>query len=287
MADDKLTYTYVPEIIRYYLNEEPILPNVETYRLEDPDHLAHVLDHLDELVLKPVAGAGGYGILIGPQADERDLAEARAAVAAEPRAWIAQDLVTLSTAPTSSGHHLAPRHLDLRPFAVNDGRNVWVLPGGLTRVALREGSLVVNSSQGGGSKDTWVTLGHQRPPRGGQPQSARVASPSKKAGFPEAPAANSYAGRRPEPGPGLDDSTRQQQQQQQQQQAPPEQQQWPGQQQAPPEQQQWPGQQQAPPEQQQQPLEQQQAPPEQQQQPLEQPWPHRHQSRPLDSERRC
>jgi uncharacterized circularly permuted ATP-grasp superfamily protein len=159
VADDKLTYTYMPDIIRYYLGEDPILPNVDTYRLEDPEQLAYALAHLDELVLKPVAGSGGYGIIIGPQASDEQLHAARLAVEADPRAWTAQEIVALSTAPTRVGDRLAPRHLDLRPFAINDGQQIWVLPGGLTRVALREGSLVVNSSQGGGSKDTWVVGG--------------------------------------------------------------------------------------------------------------------------------
>jgi uncharacterized circularly permuted ATP-grasp superfamily protein len=204
VADDKLTYTYVPDIIGYYLGEKPILPNVPTYRLEDRDQLAHVLDHLDELVLKPVSGSGGYGIIIGPVAADEELASARAAVAADPRSWIAQDVVPLSTAPTSADNRLVPRHLDLRPFAVNDGQQVWVMPGGLTRVALREGGLVVNSSQGGGSKDTWVTLSERRQPR-------LVAAPAAVAGSGGVP-----PGRRLEPGPGLEDRTRAQQQQQQQ-----------------------------------------------------------------------
>jgi uncharacterized circularly permuted ATP-grasp superfamily protein len=218
VADDKLTYTYVPEMIRYYLNEEPILPNVETYRLEDPDQLAHVFNHLDELVLKPVAGAGGYGIIIGPQATDGELAAARTALTADPRAWIAQDVVALSTAPTSSSHHLVPRHLDLRPFAVNDGNDIWVLPGGLTRVALREGSLVVNSSQGGGSKDTWVTLGQQQTVRTAVTSGVGGSRRSTPAASMRASSGGGPPGRRPEPGPGLDDNTRQQQQQQQQQQ---------------------------------------------------------------------
>ena len=129
--------------------------------------LEWVLDRLDQLVLKPVDGAGGKGIVIGPQADEATLAALRATVAADPRGWIAQRPVALSTAPTLVGDRVAPRHVDLRPFAVNDGENVWVLPGGLTRVALPEGALVVNSSQGGGSKDTWVLAEEQAPlPRG-------------------------------------------------------------------------------------------------------------------------
>lgn len=164
VADDKLLYTYVPDLIRYYLNEEPIISNVETYRLDDPDVLEHVLDHLDELVLKPVDGAGGKGIVIGPSADEPTLAELRAAVLAEPRGFIAQRPVALSTAPTLVGDMVAPRHIDLRPFAVNDGDHVWLVPGGLTRVALPEGALVVNSSQGGGSKDTWVLVKEPAPP---------------------------------------------------------------------------------------------------------------------------
>jgi uncharacterized circularly permuted ATP-grasp superfamily protein len=163
VADDKLIYTYVPDLIRYYLNQEPILHNVETYRLDDADVLAHVLDRLDELVLKPVDGAGGKGIVIGPRATEGQLAGLREAVLANPRRWIAQRPVALSTSPPVIGVQPAPRHIDLRPFAVNDGTGVWVLPGGLTRVALPEGQLVVNSSQGGGSKDTWVLAGDVRP----------------------------------------------------------------------------------------------------------------------------
>jgi uncharacterized circularly permuted ATP-grasp superfamily protein len=156
VADDKLLYTYVPDLIRYYLHEEPLVSNVETHRLDEPDVLEHVLNHLDELVLKPVDGSGGKGIVIGPQASAETLAALGAAVAADPRGWIAQRPVALSTSPTLIGDRLAPRHIDLRPFALNDGRDVWLLPGGLTRVALPEGTLVVNSSQGGGSKDTWV-----------------------------------------------------------------------------------------------------------------------------------
>jgi len=156
VADDKLLYTYVPDLVRYYLNEAPVLDNVETYRLEDPEILRDVLGRLNELVIKPVDGSGGKGIVIGPQASEETLAELHDVVANNPRGWIAQRPVALSTAPTLIGDRLVPRHIDLRPFAVNDGEDVWVLPGGLTRVALPEGALVVNSSQGGGSKDTWV-----------------------------------------------------------------------------------------------------------------------------------
>ncbi|HLL66644.1 MAG TPA: circularly permuted type 2 ATP-grasp protein [Micromonosporaceae bacterium] len=162
-ADDKMVYTYVPDLIRYYLRAEPLIDNIRTYRLDDPEVLHDVLGRLDELVLKPVDGAGGKGIVIGPQADERTLDELRATVAANPRGWIAQRPVALSTSPTLIGDKVAPRHIDLRPFAVNDGDEVWLLPGGLTRVALPEGALVVNSSQGGGSKDTWVLAGANDP----------------------------------------------------------------------------------------------------------------------------
>jgi len=165
VADDKLTYTWVPQLIRFYLGEEPILPNVDTYRLEDDADRAYALDHLAELVLKPVDGSGGYGIVIGPESTSRQLAHTRRKVLDNPRGWIAQPVVQLSTVPTLVDGHLAPRHVDLRPFAVNDGDNIWVLPGGLTRVALPEGSLIVNSSQGGGSKDTWVLA----PPGSGVP----------------------------------------------------------------------------------------------------------------------
>lgn len=155
VADDKAVYAYVPALIRYYLGEEPVLPNVTTYLLEDPDARAEALDRLDELVVKPVAGSGGYGMLIGPAADDAELARFRARIEADPRGYIAQEVVALSRHPTLCGERLEGRHVDLRPFVVA-GERVEVLPGGLTRVALRRGSLVVNSSQGGGSKDTWV-----------------------------------------------------------------------------------------------------------------------------------
>jgi uncharacterized circularly permuted ATP-grasp superfamily protein len=159
VADDKLVYTYVPDMIDYYLGEQPVLPNVPTYRPDDGDQLASVLDRLDQLVLKPVDGSGGKGLVIGPQASDAELAHVRRLLVANPRGWIAQEVVQLSTAPTFAGDRLRPRHVDLRPFAVNAGDHVWVVPGGLTRVALEEGSLVVNSSRGGGSKDTWVLAG--------------------------------------------------------------------------------------------------------------------------------
>ena len=168
IADDKLLYTYVPDLIRYYLGEEALLANVESYRLDDPDVRSWVLAELNRFVLKPVNGAGGVGIVIGPRADERTLADLHGTVAADPRGWIAQRTVALSTSPVLIDERLAPRHIDLRPFAVNDGNDVWLLPGGLTRVALSEGALVVNSSQGGGSKDTWVLDADREPSRAGQ-----------------------------------------------------------------------------------------------------------------------
>ena len=156
VADDKLVYTYLPELIKYYLGEEAIIPNVDTWRLEDPLALEEVLDRLDELVIKPVDGSGGKGLVVGPAASAAELETLRKQLLKDPRGWIAQPVVQLSTIPTLVDDGLRPRHADLRPFAVNDGTDVWVLPGGLTRVALPEGELVVNSSQGGGSKDTWV-----------------------------------------------------------------------------------------------------------------------------------
>ncbi len=159
VADDKLVYTYMPDIIRYYLSEEPVLRNVDTWRMGEPESREEVLDRLDELVLKPVDGSGGKGIVIGPAASRAELDELRTKVLEDPRSWIAQPVVQLSTVPTFVDGRLGPRHVDLRPFAVNDGSRVWVLPGGLTRVALAEGELIVNSSRGGGSKDTWVLAG--------------------------------------------------------------------------------------------------------------------------------
>ncbi len=156
VADDKGIYTYVPDMVRYYLGEEPLLPNVETVRCWVPEERADALSRMDELVFKPVEGYGGHGIVFGPDADERELAALRARVEADPRGWIAQPVLDLSTVPTLVGDRLAPRHVDFRPFVLNDGASTWVLPGGLTRVALPADSLVVNSSQGGGSKDTWV-----------------------------------------------------------------------------------------------------------------------------------
>jgi uncharacterized circularly permuted ATP-grasp superfamily protein len=203
VADDKLLYTYVPELIRYYLGEEPVLRNVETYRLDDPDVLAHVLDHLDELVLKPVDGSGGAGIVIGSRASDAQLSALRTAVAGDPRSWIAQRVVALSTVPTLVDDQLQPRHVDLRPFAVNDGEHIWVLPGGLTRVALPAGALVVNSSQGGGSKDTWVLADDTRPAVQAAALGPATAGEARR------------TGPRPDPGPAGGALAAQQQQQQQ------------------------------------------------------------------------
>jgi len=155
VADDKVVYAWVPEFIRYYLGEEPLLPNVPTYRCYYPDERAYVVEHVRELVLKPANESGGYGLTIGSTAPESQLEAALAAVKADPRNWVAQPILQISTAPTLCAGDLAPRHVDLRPFVLS-GRDTYVTMGGLTRVALVEGSLVVNSSQGGGSKDTWV-----------------------------------------------------------------------------------------------------------------------------------
>ena len=155
IADDKSIYPYVPEMIRFYLAESPLLQNVRTWILSSPEDRAHVLDHLPELVVKEVHGAGGYGMLIGPAATAAQLEDFRGRIRAHPERYIAQPTLALSTCPTFSGAGVAPRHIDLRPFVLS-GREVSIVPGGLTRVALREGSLIVNSSQGGGTKDTWV-----------------------------------------------------------------------------------------------------------------------------------
>jgi uncharacterized circularly permuted ATP-grasp superfamily protein len=155
VADDKLIYTYVPDFIRYYLNEEPILPNVPSYRCVDKEQRDYVLDNLDKLVVKPANGSGGYGMLIGPQASRNERIKFARLIRADPRNYMAQPMLTLSTAPTLIDEHVEPRHLDLRPFVLS-GRDTYVTTGGLTRVAMRKGSMVVNSSQGGGSKDTWV-----------------------------------------------------------------------------------------------------------------------------------
>ena len=155
VADDKAVYAYMPRLIKYYLDEEPIIPNVPTQICREDEGLAYTLGHLEELVVKPVGEAGGYGITIGPRASKAELEKCRAALKADPANYISQPMVSLSVCPTLTETGIGPRHVDLRPFAIT-GKDTWVLPGGLTRVALREGALIVNSSQGGGSKDTWV-----------------------------------------------------------------------------------------------------------------------------------
>jgi uncharacterized circularly permuted ATP-grasp superfamily protein len=155
VADDKATYTYVPEMVRFYLGEEPILANVPTYKLAEADDRRYVLEHLEELVVKEVQGSGGYGMLIGPTASSAQVAEFRQRILAHPDNYIAQPTLALSACPTLVEQGVAPRHVDLRPFVLS-GKTVTLVPGALSRVALREGSLVVNSSQGGGTKDTWV-----------------------------------------------------------------------------------------------------------------------------------
>ena len=155
VADDKSTYIRVPEMIRFYLSEEPILSNVPTYELSKKDDLAYVLDHLPELVVKEVQGSGGYGMLVGPTASKQEIADFRVRILADPGNYIAQPTLALSTCPTLVEQGIAPRHVDLRPFVLS-GETVTLVPGALCRVAMREGSLVVNSSQGGGTKDTWV-----------------------------------------------------------------------------------------------------------------------------------
>jgi len=155
VADDKVIYAYVPDMIRYYLNEEPLLPNVPTWLCRNPDELAHVLEHLPELVVKPANESGGYGMLVGPHSSADKVEEFRKVLIENPSNYIAQPTLKLSVAPTSCDNKIVPRHVDLRPFILS-GRDSYVTAGGLTRVAMVEGSLVVNSSQGGGSKDTWI-----------------------------------------------------------------------------------------------------------------------------------
>ncbi|MDP2291366.1 MAG: circularly permuted type 2 ATP-grasp protein [Actinomycetota bacterium] len=155
VADDKVVYAWVPDLIRYYLHEEPLLPNVPTYRCVYDDERQYVVDHIDELVVKPANESGGYGLLIGNRATRSELDETIAHIEADPRNWVAQPILSLSTVPTLCDGEIEPRHVDLRPFILSGATN-YVSAGGLTRVALREGSLIVNSSQGGGSKDTWI-----------------------------------------------------------------------------------------------------------------------------------
>ncbi|MEM6539424.1 MAG: circularly permuted type 2 ATP-grasp protein [Pseudomonadota bacterium] len=159
ISDDKAIYTYMPELTRFFLDEDPILKNVPTWRCREPEALSYVLDNLPDLVVKEVAGSGGYGMLVGPKASKDEIEIFRAKLKAKPDAFIAQPTLALSTCPTFVGEGVAPRHVDLRPFVLSGTNGVTIVPGGLSRVALKEGSLVVNSSQGGGTKDTWILAG--------------------------------------------------------------------------------------------------------------------------------
>jgi uncharacterized circularly permuted ATP-grasp superfamily protein len=156
IADDKAVYSYMPEIVKFYLGEEPILKNVPTWRCREQEHLSYVQDNIEELVIKEVHGSGGYGMLIGPKADKATIATFRSKLKSDPKNFIAQPTLALSTCPTCVEEGVAPRHVDLRPFVLTGRDRIRIVPGGLTRVALKKGSLVVNSSQGGGTKDTWV-----------------------------------------------------------------------------------------------------------------------------------
>ena len=159
VADDKAVYSYMPDIVKFYLGEEPLLKNVPTWRCRESEHLAYVLDNLEDLVVKEVHGSGGYGMLIGPKAEKAALSAFRAKLKSDPANFIAQPTLALSTCPTCVEEGIAPRHVDLRPFVLSGRDRIRIVPGGLTRVALKKGSLVVNSSQGGGTKDTWVLHG--------------------------------------------------------------------------------------------------------------------------------
>jgi uncharacterized circularly permuted ATP-grasp superfamily protein len=156
IADDKAVYSYMPEIVKFYLGEEPILKNVPTWRCREAEHLSYVQDNIEDLVIKEVHGSGGYGMLIGPKADKATIAAFRSKLKSDPKNFIAQPTLALSTCPTCVEEGVAPRHVDLRPFVLTGRDRIRIVPGGLTRVALKKGSLVVNSSQGGGTKDTWV-----------------------------------------------------------------------------------------------------------------------------------
>ena len=156
IADDKAIYSYIPDIIEFYLGEKALLKNIPTWRCSDAENLAYVLDNLAELVVKEVHGSGGYGMLVGPAASKRELRAFRAKLKADPANYVAQPTLALSTVPILTKSGLAPRHVDLRPFVLMSPKGIKVTAGGLTRVALKKGSLVVNSSQGGGTKDTWV-----------------------------------------------------------------------------------------------------------------------------------
>lgn len=167
IADDKAIYSYMPEIIKFYTGQDPIIPNVETFRCREPQALKYVLDNLAKLVVKLVDGSGGYGMLVGPTSTKAQIEAFRAQLLAQPERFIAQPTLALSTCPTLTTKELSPRHVDLRPFVLTGTNGVEIVPGGLTRVALTEGSLVVNSSQGGGTKDTWV-LEDEKTARGGK-----------------------------------------------------------------------------------------------------------------------
>lgn len=156
VADDKVVYTYVPDMIKYYLDQETSLPNVETFRCYEPSHFDYVIKNIDKLVVKPANESGGYGLLIGPKSTKKEQQECIERIKADPRNYIAQPTLSLSTVPTLCGQDFESRHVDLRPFILSSGDDTYVTTGGLTRVALVKGSLVVNSSQGGGSKDTWI-----------------------------------------------------------------------------------------------------------------------------------
>jgi len=156
VADDKAIYTYVPDMIRYYLNEEPILPNVPTYQLADADVKKYVFENMNKMVIKRTNESGGYGMLMGNTASDEEMENFRNAINSEPRNFIAQPIISLSSTPCYINGILQPRRVDLRPFALYGPDGINIVPGGLTRVALKEGSMIVNSSQGGGSKDTWV-----------------------------------------------------------------------------------------------------------------------------------
>ncbi|TDR88979.1 circularly permuted type 2 ATP-grasp protein [Enterovirga rhinocerotis] len=159
ISDDKAVYTYMPDIVRFFTGQEPLLQNVPTWRCREPDSLSYVLDNLGELVVKEVAGSGGYGMLVGPHATKAEIEDFARKIRHSPEGFIAQPTLSLSTCPTFAASGVAPRHVDLRPFVLSGSDEIRIVPGGLTRVALKEGSLVVNSSQGGGTKDTWVLDG--------------------------------------------------------------------------------------------------------------------------------
>jgi uncharacterized circularly permuted ATP-grasp superfamily protein len=194
VADDKSIYPYVPKMIEFYLGEKPILNNVPTYQCREADDLGYVLAHLGELVVKEVHGAGGYGMLVGPAATKAEIEAFRAQLQARPDNYIAQPTLSLSTCPTYVESGIAPRHIDLRPFVLS-GKTVQVVPGGLTRVALKEGSLVVNSSQGGGTKDTWVLESSSALANGRGHGSIGSAGPGE-------PPSGSQGGHRPSGAPG-------------------------------------------------------------------------------------